>query len=70
MPIHSALQLLNTDGSGALHLESIKLKRTNDYLSRFWFFKMVERTMFGALIRATGQDVPVQSLLSLTLSKP
>jgi hypothetical protein len=77
MPIHSALQLLNTEGSGALHLESIKLKRTNDYLSRFWFFKMVERTMFGAvggtmfgaLIGATGQDVPAQSTPSLPLPK-
>ncbi|KAG2336310.1 hypothetical protein BDR05DRAFT_1005971 [Suillus weaverae] len=69
MPIRSALQLLNecrTEGSGALRLESIKLKRTNDYLSRFWLFcprimKMVEGTMFGALIGATHQDVPAQS---------
>ncbi|KAG1838886.1 hypothetical protein F4604DRAFT_1600037 [Suillus subluteus] len=69
MPIHSALQLLNTprtEGSGALRLESIKLKRTNDYLSRFWLFcpsmmKMVEGTMFGALIGAASQDVPAQS---------
>ncbi|KAG2361602.1 hypothetical protein BDR07DRAFT_1485664 [Suillus spraguei] len=50
----------------ALRLESIKLQRTNDYLSRFWLFcpgimKTVEGTMFGALIGATSQDVPAQS---------
>jgi hypothetical protein len=69
MPIHSALQLLNerrTDGSSALRLESIKLKRTNDYLSRFWLFcpsimKTVEGTMFAALLGPTSQDVPAQS---------
>ncbi|KAG1803899.1 uncharacterized protein HD556DRAFT_1437634 [Suillus plorans] len=69
MPIYSALQLLNeprTESSSALRLESIKLKRTNDYLSRYWLFcpsimKMVEGTMFAALIGATNQDVPVQS---------
>ncbi|KAG1863219.1 hypothetical protein DFJ58DRAFT_700211 [Suillus subalutaceus] len=69
MPIYSALQLLNerrTEGSSALRLESIKLKRTNDHLSRFWLFcpsmmKVVEGTMFAALIGATSQDVPAQS---------
>ncbi|KAG2359799.1 hypothetical protein BDR07DRAFT_1487795 [Suillus spraguei] len=69
IPIHSALQLLNerrTEGPSALHPESIKLQRTNDYLSCFWLFcpgimKTVEGTMFGALIGATSQDVPAQS---------
>ncbi|KAG2090294.1 hypothetical protein BD769DRAFT_1395861 [Suillus cothurnatus] len=72
-----ALQLLNTprtEGSGALRLESIKLNRTNDYLSRLWLFcpsmmKMVGGTMFGALIGATSQDVSAQSTLSLPLPK-
>ncbi|KAG2354319.1 hypothetical protein BDR07DRAFT_1494739 [Suillus spraguei] len=51
MPIHSALQLLNerrTEGPSALRLESIKLQRTNDYLSRFWLFcpaKMFQRSL-------------------------
>lgn len=69
MPIHSALQILNerrTEGSSALRLESIKLVRTNDYLSRFWLFcpgimKMVDGFMFAALIGPTSQDAPAQS---------
>ncbi|KAG2045671.1 hypothetical protein BDR06DRAFT_832435, partial [Suillus hirtellus] len=69
MPIHSALQLLNerrTEGSSALRLESIRLKRTNDYLSYFWLFcpriaKMVEGTMLAALIGPTSQGVSAQS---------
>jgi hypothetical protein len=69
MPIHSALQILNerrTEGSSALRLESIKLVRTNDYLSRFWLFcprmmKMVEGSMFAALIGPTSQDALAQS---------
>ncbi|KAG1779885.1 hypothetical protein EV702DRAFT_965294 [Suillus placidus] len=69
MPIHSALQVLNErrmEGPGALRLESIRLKRTNDYLSRFWLFcprimKMVEGTVFGALIGAASQDISAQS---------
>ncbi|KAG2062963.1 hypothetical protein BDR04DRAFT_1164413 [Suillus decipiens] len=69
MPIHSALQLLNkrrTESSSALRLKSIKLKRTNDYLSYFWLFcpriiKMVEGTMFAALIGPTSQGVLPQS---------
>ncbi|KAG2150753.1 uncharacterized protein EDB93DRAFT_1249763 [Suillus bovinus] len=70
MPIHSALQLLNecrTEGSSALCLESISLKRTNDYLSHLWLFcprimKMVEGIMFANLIGPTSQGVSVQSL--------
>jgi hypothetical protein len=69
MPIHSALQLLNerrTEGSSALRLESIRLKRTNEYLSYFWLFcprtmKMVEGTIFAALIGPTSQGVSAQS---------
>ncbi|KAG2090762.1 uncharacterized protein F5147DRAFT_586599 [Suillus discolor] len=69
MPIYSALQLLNeprTESSSALRLESIKLKRTNDFLSHYWLFcpgamRMVEGNMFAALIGATNQDAPVQS---------
>ncbi|KAG1788860.1 uncharacterized protein HD556DRAFT_1311777 [Suillus plorans] len=64
-----ALQILNerrTEGSSALRLESIKLVRTNDYLSRFWLFcpgimKMVDGFMFAALIGPTSQDAPAQS---------
>ncbi|KAG2359171.1 hypothetical protein BDR07DRAFT_1378853 [Suillus spraguei] len=66
--ITRALSLLNerrTQGSGALHLESIKLTRTNDTLSLFWHFRprfiqTVEGIPFAALMGDNSQDVPLK----------
>lgn len=65
----STLRLLNEhrkEGWSALHLKSIRLKRTNNYLSYFWLdcpctMKMVEGTMFATLIGPTSQGISAQS---------